>query len=131
MTKLLRNRTVTFMLAILAFMTFTLGPDAWCPMQARAVAAQAVGQAMASCHEMAPPAQVHGSQPSKQAHNGGQHSCCKICVCHPGISALPATSVMPPMLAAARFLPHRALHAAVPQRAFTNKSSPRGPPLQL
>jgi len=121
MATLLRNRTLNLMIAVLAFVLFTFAPQMLCQQMADGASATPGAPA---CHAMQPDA-----KPPLQG--GSQHACCKLCVCHPGITALPTTAGPQPLLRAGQPLLYSALAAAPPARRFTTKSSPRGPPLPL
>jgi hypothetical protein len=125
MAKLLRNRTLSIMIAILAFMAYALAPQMLCEMQASPAKAMQMAAEMPACHG------AHATAGEPLHHGGGTHACCKLCVCHPAVTALPTTLALQPVLNAGKPVLQRAVSAAAPARIFTNKSSPRGPPLHL
>lgn len=124
MHKLLRNRTLSIMIAILAFMAYALAPQMLCQ-------AQAAASPVPACHQAQSDSATLQQQGGMDGKDHKQHACCKLCVCHPGITALPTALTAQPILYAGKQVLHRAASVAAPVRVFTNKSSPRGPPLHL
>jgi hypothetical protein len=115
MGKLLRNRTLCLVIAIFAFMAF-----------ARAGAVQGMATGMQMCHA---PMQ----SPTKSQRDGAMqdHSCCKACVCHFGSSVPPSAPYSHAFPPASHDVIAAPLHAAMLAGIFSNKSSPRGPPLHV
>ncbi|TFW21430.1 DUF2946 family protein [Duganella callida] len=127
MSQRLRHRLVMFMIAVMAIIAFARAGVMDNTMGSMA--------GMQMCHGAGMPMAMQPGEPSAghRPADGAMpdHACCKVCVCHPGLSALPPGFHACVLPAAARAIETVAARVVAAAGVFSTKSSPRGPPAHV
>jgi len=132
MGKILRNRTLSLMIAIFAIITNVLSPEVLSEVQGqgRTASGLEICHSMMSMQMESEMDSMSSSDANVEPRSAGMkgHACCKVCVCHPAATALPTAFFMPVLLPLSQEALPAPRKAGLPPSKFSTKSSPRGPP---
>lgn len=111
------------MIAFFAIITHVFSPDVLAQMQGK----PGMMLGLETCHEMQS-MDMPDAETDSQDGMAKDHACCKVCLCHPGVTSIPPTLYAATFLLALPGALPFPLNADVTPNRFSTKSSPRGPP---